>query len=129
MSTLTSRRSADPATPSTRVGPLGRLARITFRRRGRTVLAWLGVLVVAVLLSMSLGGDFTADYSAPGSDSKEAQTLLEDRFPSQARTVRPRRRKVTLASRPRGPTRTDGVAGSAERRGVRVLIGDAPSKA
>ncbi len=84
MSTLTPRRSAGPATPSTHVGPLGRLARITFRRRGRTVLAWLGVLVVAVLLSMSLGGDFTADYSAPGSDSKEAQTLLEDRFPSQA---------------------------------------------
>ncbi len=84
MSTLTPRRSADPATSSPRVGPLGRLARVTFRRRGRTVLAWLGVLVVAVLLSMSLGGDFTADYSAPGSDSKEAQTLLEDRFPSQA---------------------------------------------
>jgi RND superfamily putative drug exporter len=84
MSTLTPRRSADPATPSTHVGPLGRLARVTFRRRGRTVLAWLGALVVAVLLSMSLGGDFTADYSAPGSDSKEAQTLLEDRFPSQA---------------------------------------------
>ena len=84
MSTLTPRRSADPATPSTHVGPLGRLARITFRRRGRTILAWLGALVVAVLLSMSLGGDFTADYSAPGSDSKEAQTLLEDRFPSQA---------------------------------------------
>jgi RND superfamily putative drug exporter len=83
MSTLTPRRSADPATPF-RVGPLGRLARVTFRRRGRTVLAWLGVLVAAVLLSMSLGGDFTADYSAPGSDSKEAQTLLEDRFPSQA---------------------------------------------
>ena len=40
--------------------------------------------MVAVLLSMSLGGDFTADYSAPGSDSKEAQTLLEDRFPTQA---------------------------------------------
>ena len=66
MSTLTPRRSADPATSSPRVGPLGRLARVTFRRRGRTVLAWLGVLVVAVLLSMSLGGDFTADYSAPG---------------------------------------------------------------
>ena len=84
MSTLTPRRSADPATSSPRIGPLGRLARVTFRRRGRTVLAWLGALVVAVLLSMSLGGDFTADYSAPGSDSKEAQTLLEDRFPSQA---------------------------------------------
>jgi putative drug exporter of the RND superfamily len=84
MSTLTPRRSADPATRSPRVGPLGRLARITFRRRGRTLLAWLGLLVVAVLLSMSLGGDFTADYSAPGSDSQEAQKLLEDRFPSQA---------------------------------------------
>ena len=84
MSTLTPRRSADPAAASPRVGPLGRLARITFRRRGRTVLAWLGMLVVAVLLSMSVGGDFTADYSAPGSDSQEAQTLLEDRFPSQA---------------------------------------------
>jgi RND superfamily putative drug exporter len=84
MSTLTPRRSAGPATSSPRIGPLGRLARVTFRRRGRTVLAWLGALVVAVLLSMSLGGDFTADYSAPGSDSKEAQTLLEDRFPSQA---------------------------------------------
>ena len=33
---------------------------------------------------MTMGGDFKADYSAPGSDSKEAQTLLEDRFPSQA---------------------------------------------
>ena len=53
MSTLTPRRSAEPATPS-RVGPLGRLARITFRRRGRTVLAWLGVLVAAVLLNQSV---------------------------------------------------------------------------
>jgi putative drug exporter of the RND superfamily len=84
MSTLTPRRSADPATRSPRVGPLGRLARVTFRQRGRTLLAWLGLLVVAVLLSMSLGGDFTADYSAPGSDSQEAQQLLEDRFASQA---------------------------------------------
>ena len=48
------------------------------------MLAWLAALVVAVLLSMTMGGDFKADYSAPGSDSKEAQTLLEDRFPSQA---------------------------------------------
>jgi hypothetical protein len=43
--------------------------------------------------------------------------------------VRPRRRKVILASRPKGPTRGEGVAWSAERRGVSVLIGDAPSKA
>ena len=84
MTTLSPGRPLDTVPSSPRVGPLGRLARVTFRRRGRTVLAWLGTLVVAVLLSMSVGGEFTADYSAPGSDSKEAQTLLEDRFPAQA---------------------------------------------
>jgi putative drug exporter of the RND superfamily len=84
MTVLSPGRSLEPAPSSPRVGPLGRLARVTFRRRGRTVLAWLAALVVAVLLSMTMGGDFKADYSAPGSDSKEAQTLLEDRFPSQA---------------------------------------------
>lgn len=84
MTTLSPGRPLDSLAPSPRVGPLGRLARVTFRRRGRTVLAWLAALVIAVLLSMTMGGDFKADYSAPGSDSKEAQTLLEDRFPSQA---------------------------------------------
>jgi RND superfamily putative drug exporter len=84
MTTLSPGRTLDPVSSSRRVGPLGRLARVTFRRRGRTVLAWLAALVVAVLLSVTMGGDFKADYSAPGSDSKEAQTLLEERFPSQA---------------------------------------------
>src|SRR5829696_1182881 len=84
MTTLSPGRPLDSVPSSPRVGPLGRLARATFRRRGRTVLAWLAALVVAVLLAMTMGGDFKADYSAPGSDSKEAQTLLEDGFPSQA---------------------------------------------
>lgn len=84
MTILSPGRPLDSLPSSPRVGPLGRLARVTFRRRGRTVLAWLAALVIAVLLSMTMGGDFKADYSAPGSDSKEAQTLLEDRFPSQA---------------------------------------------
>ena len=84
MTVLSTGRPHEPAPSSPRVGPLGRLARVTFRRRGRTVLAWLLALGVAVGLAASLGGDFKADYSAPGSDSQEAQTLLEDRFPSQA---------------------------------------------
>ena len=53
MTTLSPGRPLDTVSSSPRVGPLGRLARVTFRRRGRTVLAWLGTLVVAVLLSMS----------------------------------------------------------------------------
>src|SRR3954454_10965813 len=72
----------EPRTPHT--GPLGRLARVAYRRRGRTVLAWVAALGVAIVLAATVGGEFKADYSAPGSDSQQAQTLLEDRFPSQA---------------------------------------------
>ena len=71
-------RPVETATP----GPLGRLARVAFRRRGRVVLAWVAALVVAMGLSAAFAGDFAADYSAPGSDSQQAQNLLEDRFPA-----------------------------------------------
>jgi len=67
-----------------RPGPLGRLGRVAYRRRGRTVLLWIAVLVLVVGLSSAFGGDFQADYSAPGSDSRAAQDLLEQRFPAQS---------------------------------------------
>ncbi|GFJ95317.1 hypothetical protein [Phytohabitans rumicis] len=67
-----------------RIGPLGRLARLTYRRRGRTVLLWLAALALAIGLSAAFGGDFAADYSAPGSDSKAAEELLSERFPAQS---------------------------------------------
>jgi RND superfamily putative drug exporter len=79
-----SERRASSPEPALRVGPLGRLARLTYRNRGRTVLAWFGVLVLAAVLSTAFGGKFKADYSAPGSDSKAAQNLLEQRFPAQS---------------------------------------------
>jgi putative drug exporter of the RND superfamily len=66
------------------VGPLGRLAGVMFRRRGRTVLTWVAALMIAVALASAFGGEFKADYSAPGSDSGQAQQLLEDRFASEA---------------------------------------------
>src|SRR6185437_1319489 len=88
MSTSTALRPHDVPNPATgtsaRPGPLGRLAGVTFRHRGRTVLAWFGALALAVLLSTLLGGQFRADYSAPGSDSQQAQQLLTDRFPAQS---------------------------------------------
>jgi RND superfamily putative drug exporter len=40
--------------------------------------------VAAFGLSSAFGGEFAADYSAPGSDSKQAQELLEAEFPAQA---------------------------------------------
>jgi putative drug exporter of the RND superfamily len=67
-----------------RPGPLGRVASVSFRRRGRIVLGWIAVLAVAIGLSAAFAGEFTADYSTPGSDSKQAQDLLEQRFPDQS---------------------------------------------
>src|SRR3712207_377426 len=85
MSVLTKSPSAPPPRHlAQRPGPLGRLADVAFRHRGRTVLAWLAVLGLAVVLTSAFGGDFEADYSAPGSDSSKAQALLEERFPAQA---------------------------------------------
>jgi RND superfamily putative drug exporter len=75
---------SSPIAEGRRPGPLGRLGGLTFRNRGRTVLAWVAVLVIAAGLSAALSGKFAADYSAPGSDSKRAQQLLEDRFPAQS---------------------------------------------
>ncbi len=77
-------RPARPHDERPPVGPLGRLGRVAFRRRGRTVALWLLLLVLAGGLSAAFRGSFSADYSAPGSDSKAAQTLLEQRFPAQS---------------------------------------------
>jgi putative drug exporter of the RND superfamily len=67
-----------------RPGPLGRLGRLAYRRRGRVLLLWLAGLAGAVGLSLTVSGDFQADYSTPGSDSRAAQDLLEQRFPAQS---------------------------------------------
>ncbi|HEU4541685.1 MAG TPA: MMPL family transporter [Jiangellaceae bacterium] len=79
--TLTTDGTA-PTAP--RPGPLGRLGGLAFRNRGRVVLAWIAVIVAAFGLSSAFGGEFSADYSAPGSDSQQAQELLEAKFPAQA---------------------------------------------
>ena len=78
------RPSPHPRDAAVRPGPLGRLAGVAFRRRGRVVLAWVAGLAVTTALSAGFAGDFAADYAAPGSDSARAQELLADRFPSQS---------------------------------------------
>jgi RND superfamily putative drug exporter len=73
-------------TPKTQPRPraLARLADLSYRRRGRVVLAWVAALFLVFGLSASLAGEYSADYSAHGSDSDQAQQLLNDRFPGQA---------------------------------------------
>jgi putative drug exporter of the RND superfamily len=60
---------------------LARLADLSYRRRGRMVLAWIAVLaVVLVGIGPFAGETFNQDTSTPGSESKAAATLLADRF-------------------------------------------------
>src|SRR5215213_2778529 len=59
---------------------LARLADLSYRRRGRMVLAWILASVVIIGLGSSLAGEYNADYNTPGSESKAASQLTEDRF-------------------------------------------------
>jgi RND superfamily putative drug exporter len=72
--------SAVPVRP----GPLGRIARLSFRRRGLVLLAWILGLGLAIAVSAAFGGAKVNGASLPGSDSERAQTLLGNRFPAQA---------------------------------------------
>src|SRR5215212_10165457 len=62
---------------------LARLADFAFRRRRLVLVACIATLVVAVGAAAQLGGDYRADYSTPGSQSKAAEQRLADRFPEQ----------------------------------------------
>src|SRR5215207_1308418 len=59
---------------------LARLADITYRRRGRVVLAWIAAMIVIIGLGSSLAGEYNADYDTPGSESKAASDLTEREF-------------------------------------------------
>jgi RND superfamily putative drug exporter len=59
---------------------LARLADIAYRRRGRMVLAWIAATVVIIGAGSALAGQYNADYDTPGSESKAAGELTEERF-------------------------------------------------
>ena len=59
---------------------LARLADISYRRRGRVVLAWIAAAIVIIGVGSSLAGEYNADYDTPGSESKAASDLTEKRF-------------------------------------------------
>ncbi len=73
----------DPNTEP-RVGALGRLAGTAHRHRVLVVVLWLVAVAAAVGLSTVASGEFRADYTARGSDSRAAQELLAERFPAQS---------------------------------------------
>jgi putative drug exporter of the RND superfamily len=97
----------DPVRP----GPLGRLARLSFRRRGTVLLTWLVGLGLAIGLAAAFGGEKVNGSSMPGSDSEQAQTLLKERFPAQAGD------RIDVV------VRADAVASSQVRSRVQALLG------
>jgi RND superfamily putative drug exporter len=61
-----------------------RIGDATARRPWTTVGAWAVLAVLVAVLSGAVGGTFADDFSAPGSESAQAQDLLEERFPAVA---------------------------------------------
>ncbi len=59
---------------------LTRLADIAYRRRGRVVIGWIVAMIVIIGVGSSLKGEFNADYNTPGSESKAASDITEQRF-------------------------------------------------
>ncbi|HVY97638.1 MAG TPA: MMPL family transporter [Solirubrobacterales bacterium] len=59
---------------------LAQLADVSYRRRGRMVLAWIVAAVVLIGLGSSFAGEYHADYNTPGSESKAAAELTEREF-------------------------------------------------
>jgi putative drug exporter of the RND superfamily len=59
---------------------LARLADISYRYRGRMVLAWIAAAVGIIVLGSLFAGEYEADYNTPGSESKAASELTEREF-------------------------------------------------
>ncbi|MFJ7496806.1 MMPL family transporter [Streptomyces sp. NPDC097727] len=60
---------------------LYRLGRLAFRRRRLVLLAWIAVLVAAVIGVSSVSGSTTDDFTLPGTQSQQAIDLLQKEFP------------------------------------------------
>jgi len=73
-----------PASPTPPAGRLARLAQLAVRRRSRIVLAWIAALVLVGAVGPSLAGEYDADYATPGSESKAAADLIDERFPGRS---------------------------------------------
>jgi putative drug exporter of the RND superfamily len=63
---------------------LDRIARLCARHPWRTIAAWLGVVVVAVLLAGSVGGSSADNFRLSGSDAQRGIDVLSHRFHSES---------------------------------------------
>jgi putative drug exporter of the RND superfamily len=59
---------------------LARLGDLAYRRRGRMVLTWIAATIVIIAVGSALKGEYNADYNTPGSESKAASDITQQRF-------------------------------------------------
>jgi putative drug exporter of the RND superfamily len=78
---MTAREPVTVPTSGAPRGFLARLAELACRRRGWVLLAWVVLLPAVIVLGTRSAGEFAADYSTPGSESKAAADLIAARFP------------------------------------------------
>jgi putative drug exporter of the RND superfamily len=103
---------------------LTRLADIAYRRRGRMVLAWIAATVVIIGIGSSLAGEYNADYNTPGSESKAASELTEQRFRYSGQEVYVVWKDPAGVRRPAARERVDAFL--AEARQVDHIGGQTP---
>jgi putative drug exporter of the RND superfamily len=94
-------------------GRLARLADLAFRRRRAVVAVWV-VGLLAAFAGAGLAGEWSADYSTPGSESRAAATLLQERFPER----NPETVDVVWQAR-------DGAGSAAAAERIDALVADA----
>ena len=63
---------------------LYRLGRWAAAHPGRVVLAWALLLVLAAVLGAGLHGQLSSVFTVPGTESQNAQNLLQQKFPAAA---------------------------------------------
>ncbi len=64
-------------------GALARLARWFAYHPWRTILGWVGIIVVLVGLVATVGGSLKDEFDIPGSDTQKATDLIESEFVSE----------------------------------------------
>ena len=110
---------------------LYRLGRWSYDRR-RTVLAlWLAVLVGVGALAAAFGGTTNNKFEVPGTESQQAQELLEQQLPGSQRLLRPCRLRGAFgrdARRGTGRRRRVADGGVRSRGGLPRLRGSSPAR-
>ena len=100
---------------SRRRGFLPRLADLAYSRRRAVLAAWVVALVAAFGAAGQLAGEWSADYSTPGSESKAASERLRDALPGHSSSTVDVVWKAPDARSPRIQQRVDGFLARAQR--------------